>query len=230
MAAKSSCLPIYDIGGGQIFALQNVQSGEYLSAVSGSYLKQISTSPNDTRVWFTYDTATLQIRSVNDSRCIDDLGNGFSSQSSTNDFLTFSACDGSFTQQFVYQPDTRFLLNPNNPYYKCIDGNPSLSTIFLYYCPDGIPNHQWTITLICPPGAVRSCPYSIHKSCSPLLLGAHTNFANDTSCSLCPAGTYTSSMGTIGSCSPCSAGHTQYFYNPGYNKSRDLLLPWLHQL
>ena len=159
MAATSSCQPIYDIGGGgQTFVLRNSQSGEYLSAVSANPLQQISSSLNDSRLWFTYDTTTLQIKSAYNGLCIDDLGHGYSSQSSTSDTLALTGCTDSFTQQFVYQPDTGYLVNPNNAYDKCFDGNPSYPAIFLWSYPDthGGTNHQWTITLICPPGTVKS--------------------------------------------------------------------------
>ena len=161
MAGNSSCQPIYDIGGGgRTFVLQNDQSGEYLSAVSDNPLQQISSSLNDSRLWFTYDTTTLQIKSEYNGLCIDDLRHGYSSQSSTSDTLVFNGCTDSFSQQFVYQFDTGYLVNPNNAYDKCIDGYIGYGhNIYLWYCPQGTTNHQWTIILVCPSGNVTN--YSI---------------------------------------------------------------------
>ena len=159
MAGTSSCQPIYDIGGGQAFVLQNVDSGEYLSAVSTNPLQQIASSPTDPRLWFTYDTTKLQIKSLYNDLCIEDLDHGYSSSSSTSDTLAFTGCDYRIAQQFVYQPNNKWLLNPNNAYDKCLDGSPGYPGIYLWYCPDGGTNHQWTIILICPPGTVIN--YSI---------------------------------------------------------------------
>ena len=156
MAATSSCQPIYDIGGGQTFVLRNNQSGEYLSAVSADPLQQISSSLNASRLWFTYDTTTLQIKSAYNGYCIDDFLYGYWSQSSTGDIPGLSGCGDNFTQQFVYQPGNEWLLNPNNGFDHCFDGNPTISHIFLWPCTVGATNLQWTITLICPPGTVIS--------------------------------------------------------------------------
>ena len=156
MAGTSSCQPTYIIGGGQTFVLRNVETGGYLSAFSTYPLKQIYTSPTDSRLWFTYNTTTLQIKSAYSGLCLDDLGHGYSPQSSTFDTLGFNLCTESFTQQFVYQPGNKWLLNPNNPYDKCLDGNPSYSAIYGWYCPYGGTNHQWTVILICPSGIVIS--------------------------------------------------------------------------
>ena len=154
MAGMYSCQALYDIGVGQTFVLQNDQSGEYLSAVSTNPLQQIFSSPTDSRLWFTYDTTTLQIKSVYNGLCLDDLGHGYSSSSSTSDIMGFTSCTDSFTQQFVYQPGNKWLVNPNNVNYKCLDGDNAFDAIYVFYCPDGGTNHQWTITLVCPPGIV----------------------------------------------------------------------------
>ena len=156
MARSSTCQPIYDIGGGYTFVLKNVQSGEYLSAVSIKPMQQISSSLNDSRLWFTYNTTTLQIKSEYSGLCIDDLGHGYSSMSSTNDILAFTDCGNSFSQQFVYQPSTGYLVNPNNAYDKCIDGFTGYGHIYLWLCSDGGTNHQWTITVVCPPGILQA--------------------------------------------------------------------------
>ena len=157
MVGTSSCQPIFDIGGGQTLVLRNAYSGEYLSAVSNSTLQQISSSPNDSRLWFTYDTNTLQIQSLHNGLCINDLWHGYSPNNSTSDTLAFSGCTNIFFEQFVYQPDTGYLLNPNNAYDKCIDGYPGYGpAIFLWQCTSGATNLQWTITLVCPPGSVTS--------------------------------------------------------------------------
>ena len=158
MAGTSSCQSIFDIGGGHPFILQNNQSGEYLSAVSNPNLQQISSPPTDSQLWFTYDTTILQIKSLDSGLCIDDLGHGYSSQSSTSDTLALTFCTERSSQQFVYQPGNKWLLNPNNAYDKCFDGNPAFPAIYLWSCPDthGGTNHQWTITLICPPGTLMN--------------------------------------------------------------------------
>ena len=156
MAGTSTCQPIYDIGGGQTFVLQNVQSGEYLSAVSTNPLQQISLPLNDSRLWFIYDSTKLEIKSEYNGMCIDDLGNGYSSQSSTNDILAFTGCGYSFTQQFIYQPSTGYLVNPNNAYDKCMDGFTGYGHIYMWHCTSGATNHQWSIILICPAGNATS--------------------------------------------------------------------------
>ena len=162
MAGTSTCQTIYNIGGGQRFVLQNVYSGEYLSAVSNNPLQQISSSLTDSRLWFTYDTSTMRIRSMYNSLCLDDLGHGYSSLSSTSDTLALTTCGTSSTQQFVYQPSTSYLLNPNNAYDKCIDGNSAYSALFLWSCPDGTLDHQWNIILVCPAGEL-SRPILLHS-------------------------------------------------------------------
>ena len=157
MAGMSSCQPIYDIGGGQMFVLQNDFSVEYLSAVIDYPAQQIYSSPTDSRLWFTYDTTTLQIKSTYSGLCLDNLGHGYSSQSSTSDTLALTTCGNSFTQQFVYQPGNKWLLNPNNVNVKCLDGDNAFNALYVFLCPDGATNHQWTITLICLPGIVVNC-------------------------------------------------------------------------
>ena len=154
MAGTSYCQPIFNIGGGQRFILQNVESGEYLSAVSNNPVKQVGYSSTDQRLWFTYDTSTMRITSTSNNLCLDDLYNGYSSQSSTGDTLGLTSCSSSPTQQFAYQPSTSYLLNPNNQYDKCIDGNPSYPALYVWYCPDGIQNHQWAVIPVCSPGEV----------------------------------------------------------------------------
>ena len=171
MAGNSSCQPIYDIGGGShTFVLQNNQSGEYLSAVSDNPLQQISSSLNDSRLWFTYDTTMLEIKSVYNGLCIEDLGHGYSSQSSTSDTLAFTGCDNRIAQQFVYEPDTGYLLNPNNAYDKCIDGFTGYGHIYLWHCTSGATNHQWIIILICPPGTITRFRQKLPTSSSSLLI------------------------------------------------------------
>ena len=76
MVGTSSCQPTYNIGDGHTFVLQNDYSGDYLSAVSTNPLQQISSSPSDSRLWFTYDSTTLQIKSLSNGLCIDDLRHG----------------------------------------------------------------------------------------------------------------------------------------------------------
>ena len=160
MAGTSTCQTIYNIGGGQHFVLQNVYSGEYLSAVSTNPLQQISSSLTDSRLWFTYDTSTMRIASTYAGLCLDDQGHGYSSSSSTSDTLALTTCSTSPTQQFVYQPSTSYLLNPNNAYDKCIDGNSAFSALFLWSCPDGTANHQWTVVLVCSPGELSQSFFS----------------------------------------------------------------------
>ena len=135
-----------------MFVLQNAYSNEYLSASNSNPVQQIASTPTDSSLWFTYDTISMRITSWYSGLCLDDSNNGYSSVSYTTDTLAFTTCGSSPTQQFVFQPDTSYLLNPNNPYYKCLDGNYAYPAIYLWYCPDGYANHQWIIILVCSPG------------------------------------------------------------------------------
>ena len=203
MAGSSSCQPLYDLGNGQIFVLKNDQSSEYLSAIDNSSVKQIPSSPSDYRLWFTYDNITLQIKSSYNGLCLDDLGHAYSSLKSTSDTLAFTPCSYSITQQFVYQPDTNWIINPNNPYDKCLDGNAQFPSIYLWYCPDGNTNHQWNITVICPPGTVIMQVFGVAHD---TFVGTYKDNADGSNCSPCPAGTYNPTVNAIGSCFSCPTG------------------------
>ena len=57
----------------------------------------------------------------------------------------------------MYQPATGYLLDPNNAYDKCFDGFPGYGpAIYLWDCPEGTTNHNWTVTLVCPPSTVKT--------------------------------------------------------------------------
>ena len=153
------------INNGQLFALQNVYSQMLLSArqnlsLSPSPAIQESTVLSDPNVQFTY-TSARQIVNPNSQLCLDDMGNGYSTADSTNNILAFTLCKTppSYTQQFAHSPDYLWVVNPNNLYDKCLDGNYAFPHIFLYTCPYGASDHQWNVVLVCPPGFV-SCVLS----------------------------------------------------------------------
>ena len=128
----------------------SVRTSQFLSAASTNPLQQFAYSASDKNQQFQYDPVTRQIYSPSTGLCLDDMGAGYSSQSSSDDHLAFQTCGTSSHQQFVYQPQSQYLLNPTNAFNKCLDGGGT--TIYLWYCPDGGTNHQWVITLICSPG------------------------------------------------------------------------------
>ena len=66
--------------------------------------------------------------------------------------MAFTTCSASTTQQFAYFPAQKYLLNPNNAYDKCLDGNSAFPAVFLWQCTDGATNHQWTPLIVCAPG------------------------------------------------------------------------------
>ena len=148
------------INNGQRFALQNVYSKMLLSArqdpsLSPSPAIQESTPLDDPNVHFIY-TSSRQLVNPNSQLCLDDLGHGYSTSDSTNDYLAFTACKTpiSYTQQFAHSPEELWLVNPNNLYDKCLDGNDAFPNLFLYTCPYGATDHEWNIVLVCPPGFV----------------------------------------------------------------------------
>ena len=96
----------------------------------------------------------MQIYNPYTNLCLDDEGNGYSSVSSTSDTLAFKPCSSSTSQQFAYFPWTKFILNPNNPYDKCLDSYNQYPAIYLWDCPKGGSNHQWNIILSCMPGTL----------------------------------------------------------------------------
>ena len=151
-----TCYAYFGINSGYPFAFQNSATGEYLSAISNTTLKQISSAHTDPRLWFTFDTLTFQMKSSYNGLCLDDLGRGYSPSSSTNDTVVFTKCRKSSTQQFVYDEGIKRIFNPNNGYEKCFDGNSSYPSIFLWNCLLGGADLGWNILLICPPGIVIS--------------------------------------------------------------------------
>ena len=170
----SSCFAsqIFD---GQRFAIQSlftklnltadipdpVEPGPLIQASEGFSPNAFFTPANIYLDLFTYDSTTMQIYNPSTGLCLDDLGHGYSTDSSVSDTLEFTTCSSSKTQQFAYFPSTKYLLNPNNPYDKCLDSNYKylFPDIFLWPCPYGDLNHQWDVILSCMPGIIdfRSC-------------------------------------------------------------------------
>ena len=132
MVGTASCQPIYDIGGGQPFVLQNDQSGEYLSAISNGPIELISSSPTDSRLWFIYNTTTFQIKSLYNGYCLDSWSSRYGCS------LAYTVCSDSFSQQFIYQPGNKWLLNPHSA---------AFNNCFALHGPSF---RQWTIFITVP--------------------------------------------------------------------------------
>ena len=156
-----------EIFDGQLFGIQSLYTNQYLtinistSNLRGSNvtvpLRQGSLDLHSSYEWFSYNSTTMQIYNPATNLCLDDLGHGYTATPSTSDTLAFTRCTSSKTQQFVYFPSTKYILNPNNPYDKCLDGNNQYPEVFLWQCPYGGLNHQWDIVLSCMPGKFVYC-------------------------------------------------------------------------
>ena len=151
-----------NINNGQLFALWNIYSRMFLSArqdpsQSPSLAIQEDTSPSDPNVQFTY-TSSRQIVNPSSQLCLDDLDHGYSAIDSTDDTLAFTPCKTpiSFTQQFAHSPEYLWIVNANNLFDKCLDGNYAFPHIFLYTCPEGATDHQWEVVQVCPAGIEQS--------------------------------------------------------------------------
>ena len=161
-----------EIFDGQLFGIQSLYTNRYLttdpyfgvtstSNLRGSNtttipLKQSCANLYSSYNWFSYNSTTMQIYNPTTNLCLDDLGHGYSADSSVSDTLAFTPCSSSKTQQFAYFPSTQYLLNPNNPYDKCLDGNSQYPSVYLWQCPYGGKNHQWDVVLSCMPGILHS--------------------------------------------------------------------------
>ena len=143
----SSCY-MTDILGGQPFSIQSAFTNRLLIATSP--LRQVCTPYAVPYIQFTYNATSLQIYSPTTNLCLDDLGIGYSPGSASSDILAFKPCTQSKTQQFRYFPSTGYILNPNNPYNKCLDSNDQYPDIFQFQC--GSLNHVWHVLLSCMPG------------------------------------------------------------------------------
>ena len=159
-----------EIFDGQLFGIQSLYTNQYLTADPYGYptaqakisnlrgtnvtipLRQGCSSLYNSYEWFTYNSTTMQIYNPATNLCLDDLGHGYSATPSTSDTLAFTLCSSSKTQQFAYFPSSKYILNPNNPYDKCLDGNNQYPEVFLWQCPYGGLNHQWEVVLSCMPG------------------------------------------------------------------------------
>ena len=150
----SSACYLQSINNGLPFILQNGFTGQYLNATSadpthGVVSNNTVATPS---LVFVYYSSSLQIYSPSLNLCMDDLGLGYSSASSTNDTLAFRPCTSSLTQQFVYIPQYQHIQNPNNPNNECLDGK--LGFMYWWQCDDGG-----------VPGSVASQQWSVHASC-----------------------------------------------------------------
>lgn len=150
-SAYSNCFYI-DILGGQLFAFQSLYTNEYLSAANSHPLQQLPSTLSDPYVLFTYNSSTMQIYNPATGLCLDDMGHGYASVSSPSDTLGFEPCNSGKSQQFGYTIFTQYILNPNNPYDKCLDSNSQYPAIYLWSCPYGGVNHEWSTLLSCAPG------------------------------------------------------------------------------
>ena len=152
-SGSSGCY-LLSINNGQPFILQNGFTGQYLNATCVDPSQGVVS--NDTvatpSLVFVYYSSSLQIYSPSLNLCMDDLGLGHSSVSSTNDTLAFRPCTSSITQQFVYIPQYQHIQNPNNPNNKCLDGK--LGFMYWWQCDDSS-----------VAGSVNSQRWSIHASC-----------------------------------------------------------------
>ena len=160
LVAGSGCYSL-NINSGQRFALLNVYSQRFLSArqdpdQNSSFVVQEDTLPSDPNVQLVYIFKLMhnsgQIFSPTTNLCLDDLNNGYSAADSTSNNLAFRSCTGSSNQEFAHSPESLWLINPTNPYNKCLDGNYAFPYIFLYTCPEGASDHQWIIVQVCSPG------------------------------------------------------------------------------
>ena len=106
VASTGTCFP-YIINNGQLFALQNVYSKMFLSARQDPNLQltpaiQEDTLPSDPNVQFISSLTNLYNPHTN--LCLDDLGHGYSSTDSTDNYLAFRDCIQYYSQQFTHSP------------------------------------------------------------------------------------------------------------------------------
>ena len=167
-AGFSSCFAS-EIFDGQLFVIQSPYTSLYLSLGSPqtpypltNYRGNIISLTQAPELFaysdstlFTYNSTTMQIYNPASNLCLDDLRHGYSALSSVSDSLAFTSCSSSKTQQFAYFPSTKYILNPNNPYDKCLDGNTQYPEVFLSLCPYDKLNHQWDFILSCMPGTIH---------------------------------------------------------------------------
>ena len=156
----SSCFAgeIFD---GELFVIQSQSSYPINMMLSAEpqqgaivLMEQPYSASVEKSYYFTYNSTTMQIYNPATNLCLDDLGHGYSVDSSTSDTLAFTPCSSSKTQQFAYFPSTKHIMNPNNPYDKCLYGNNNqYSEVFLSQCPySGLYSYQWDVVLSCMPG------------------------------------------------------------------------------
>ena len=192
---SSSCtITITDVGGGNIFRLQEQRDLYFLTYLAAYAV----TAPGDkTNLYqqFTYDTTTLQIRNPTSGWCLDDHGGEAQGLDNRNEIVSFAPCDPtSINQQFIYS--NLRIFNPNWPNSNLVlnragstvtVSGTTLNQIMLWNSDAVNPDEDFVVFIICGPGQ-----YSQTQASG--------------SCLSCPAGTYSSSEGTIGSCSNCPAG------------------------
>ena len=155
-----------EIFDGQLFVIQSPYTSQYLTLGSpqtppplSNYRGNIISLTQASALFaysdstlFTYNSTTMQIYNPASNLCLDDLRHGYSAISGVSDTLAFTPCSSSKTQQFAYFPSTKYILNPNNPYDKCLDGNNQYSEVFLQHCSADKLNQEWDVVLSCMPG------------------------------------------------------------------------------
>ncbi len=139
------------------FALENEKIQSSWLGVTQDYPVELS---NLTTV-FVYNSNSMALYNPSTNLCLDDLGNGYSTNSSLTDYLALKPCSNvtNPNQQFVYVPLTHHIYNPNNPYSKCLDG--TTSSVYMYTCdlgnnPGSDPYQRWTVIPVCAPGEFSS--------------------------------------------------------------------------
>ena len=205
---------VTNVANGGLFALQVQSYGTFVSsAFQSPAVMAMSGQQLDTSMQFQYLSSTLQIYHPTSDFCLDDGGNEVLGPNSLSAVVSFKACNSSSTnQQFIITTGNQ-IYNPNWPNNQvCLNGNGNdyngFQELILWSCSPTDSNEIFNIVPVCARGTFRSCWCSLLNPCSSLPIGSHANPADNISCSPCPAGTYAANVGTIGSCTPCSTGHT----------------------
>ena len=160
LPGSSTCF-LVSINNDQPFALANEELGLYLIETQSQVVQ--GSSPSSLK----YDPSTLAIVSVSTGLCLDDLGGGYDQASSTA-YVAFRPCANSTSQQFIYLPLTHQILNPNNPYHKCLKGYPP---DYMSLCdgggnPGSYPWQRWSV-FFCSPGEFMSTGIPPCSTCGP---------------------------------------------------------------
>ena len=169
MPGSSTCF-LANFNNDQSFALENERLGQYLD---GAVTYQVLNAALPSLL--KYDPNTMAIVGVLTNFCLDDLGVGYSQSYFGRAVAGWRPCTNSTTQQFIYLPLTHQILNPNNPYHKCLYG---YEPEFMALC-DGGGNpgsntmQRWSIIGACSPGE-----FSLIPPCSPCGPGNRRSYFN----------------------------------------------------